>query len=113
MVKRWIVALLVAPVFAACAGDDAAGAAHPPRVAVRDFSFTPKTVSVAVGATVTWTNRDEFDHSIQIDRIGFAGPKFGPPAGTTTFRRTFDQPGTYPYICGVHNSMTGVVIVTS
>jgi plastocyanin len=120
-----LVAAMVVVSFGACAGDDgdaasrstttakAAAAATADHVTVKDFTFGPKSITVPAGTTVTWTNEDSFDHSIQIDSLSLAGPKFGPPAGTTTFTHQFATPGTYPYLCGVHNSMTGTVVVTS
>ncbi|HVV38588.1 MAG TPA: cupredoxin domain-containing protein [Acidimicrobiales bacterium] len=96
----------------ACAG----GGAETPNAAavtVKSFAFQPKTIRVRVGGTVTWTNKDSFDHSVQIDSLHVAGPKFGPQSSQTTFSHRFTTAGTYPYICGVHNSMTGTVIVTS
>ena len=79
---------------------------------VRDFAFGPRAVTVKAGGTVTWTNRDDFDHAVQIDSLGVAGPKFGPQTAPATYAHRFAKPGTYAYICGVHNSMTGTVIVT-
>ena len=103
----------------ACAGNDSTDSsessapAESPAVTVADFAFGPKEISVKTGGTVTWTNKDEFDHSIQIDSIELKGPNFGPPSGTKTFSHQFTKSGTYPYICGVHNSMTGTAVVTS
>ena len=83
------------------------------KVAVKDFQFGPKAVTVKAGSTVTWTNEDSFDHSIEIESLKLSGPKFGPQTMPTSFTHQFETPGTYPYFCGVHNSMTGTVIVTS
>jgi plastocyanin len=117
--RRWVLvgSLALVPLVGACAGNDAKDnttiASSSTSVTVKDFAFKPKEISIKVGDTVTWTNEDEFDHSIQIDSIKFAGPKFGPPAGQKTFAHRFDEAGTYPYICGVHNSMTGTVVVSN
>lgn len=57
---------------------------------------------MAVGDTVTWDFR-ETEHSVEINGSSlWAG-------GETSM--TFDAPGTYPYNCGPHPEMTGVVIV--
>jgi plastocyanin len=82
-------------------------------VTVKDFAFGPRSISVKAGTTVTWTNQDGFDHSI-VDKTSAAeGPHFGPIAGKTTYSRSYDAAGEFPYYCGIHNSMTGTVIVTS
>ncbi len=82
-------------------------------VAVKDFVFAPTVIKVKAGETVTWTNEDEFDHSVQIDSLELEGIKFGPMTMPASFSHQFSKPGTYEYLCGVHNSMTGTVIVTS
>lgn len=82
-------------------------------VAVKDFVFAPADIKVKAGQTVTWTNEDEFDHSVQIDSLDLDGAKFGPMTAPLDFSYQFTKPGTYEYLCGVHNSMTGTVIVTS
>ena len=108
----------------ACAGSDSkdsksdstattSNVAATMEVTVKDFVFSPDAIRVKSGATVTWTNKDDFDHSVQIDSLDFDGPKFGPVTQPATFSHQFSKPGTYKYICGVHNSMTGTVIVTS
>lgn len=101
-------------VFGACAGDDA-GPAAPTRaaVAVEGFAFAPKQTSVAAGGTVTWTNGDDFDHSVVVESLDLDGAKFGPQTQPSTFAHRFGKAGTYPYFCGVHNSMTGTVVVTT
>jgi plastocyanin len=100
-------------VTSADAGGTDTGATATDKVTVKDFAFGPKSVSVKAGGTITWTNEDSFDHAIQIDSLKLSGPKFGPQTMPTSYSHQFDTPGTYPYICGVHNSMTGTVIVTN
>ena len=77
---------------------------------IRDYRFGPDAIEVAVGDTVTWTNQDDFRHTTtQDDDLWDSGPL--EPGGT--FARTFDQPGTYRYLCNIHNTMTGQVIVVA
>jgi plastocyanin len=126
--RRLVVIAAVAAfaLLGACGGDDAksatkstdkpsaaAAATSTDKVSVKNFQFGPKVVSVKAGSTVTWTNEDAFDHSIEVTSLSLSGPKFGPQTMPTTYSHQFDQPGTYSYFCGVHNSMTGTVIVTS
>jgi plastocyanin len=78
------------------------------RVVIGNFSFTPSTVTVPVGAAVIWTNRDDVPHTVTS-----TARAFGSPALDTddTFSIRFDRPGTYPYYCAVHPHMTGQIIV--
>ena len=73
-----------------------------------DFAFTPVSLTVRAGTTVTWTNADSFAHSIRSPDGAFdeATMETGQTAPVT-----FAKPGTYAYVCGIHNSMTGTVVV--
>jgi plastocyanin len=82
-------------------------AAAPASVTIADFAFAPQAITVPRGTTVTWTNDDPFGHSIVGD--GFSSESLD---GGATFQFTFDTPGTYSYVCGIHPQMTGTVIVT-
>ena len=105
---------------AGCGGDDdtagASGdASEAPaeassEVTISDFMFGPAALTVPAGTTVTWTNEDSSPHAIQDDSE--LGAEEGPElAQGDTFQLTYDEPGTYPYICGIHNYMTGTVTV--
>jgi plastocyanin len=102
-------------VLGACGGESDATptAGLDVEVAVKDFAFAPKQVRVATGGVVTWTNADEFDHSIVIADLDLDGPKFGPQTAPASYSHRFTASGTFPYICGVHNSMTGTVVATN
>jgi plastocyanin len=78
-------------------------------VVMEGFAFTPAELTVAVGTTVTWTNRDAARHDVVADDGTFASPLFG--AGET-FSFTFESPGEYPYTCTVHPGMAGRIVVT-
>jgi plastocyanin len=82
-------------------------------ITVKDFAFGPKAVTVKAGTTITWTNADAFDHSVFDTKSNTEGAHFGPIAAHLTYSRTYNTVGAYPYFCGIHNSMTGTVIVTS
>ena len=86
-----------------------AEASGPAAVAIADFAFAPPDLSVPAGTTVTWTNNDPLGHSVVAGDDSFASDDLGDGA---TFEFTFDEPGEYPYICGIHPSMTGTVTVT-
>jgi plastocyanin len=75
---------------------------------IKDFAFSPQTVTVKVGGAVTWTNGDGFAHSVKSADGSFVSQDLPPGQ---SFTATFAAPGTFPYICGIHNSMTGTVVV--
>jgi plastocyanin len=84
-------------------------AQEPTSVAIADFAFSPPALTVASGSTVTWTNGDPFGHSVIGSDGAFASPSLDSGA---TFDFTFDTPGEYAYVCGIHPEMTGTVTVT-
>jgi plastocyanin len=79
-------------------------------VKIDNFSFTPATLTVAVGTTVTWTNRDDIPHTV----VSTDDPKAFKSKVLDTdekFSYTFTKAGAYPYFCSVHPKMTGTVVV--
>jgi plastocyanin len=77
----------------------------------KSYRFDPPAIAVQVGATVTWTNSDNFTHSVQFDGDPAPGTVIGPGESTT---HVFDQPGTYAYVCSFHpRDMSGSVVVTA
>jgi plastocyanin len=84
-------------------------ASAPASVAIADFAFAPQALTVPMGTTVTWMNNDPFDHSIVAGDESFTS---NPLANRTTFQFTFDTPGQYAYVCGIHPEMSGTVVVT-
>ena len=72
--------------------------------------FTPASVTVAVGGTVTWTNGDSTQHNVTANAGAFKSPTLAPGA---VFSFKFTTPGTYAYNCTFHGGMTGTVIVPS
>jgi plastocyanin len=75
-------------------------------VSIESFAFNPKSLTVPVGTTVTWTNNDSANH--RINSSSFNSPDL--PKGSS-FSYTFQTAGTFDYTCGVHPSMQGKVIV--
>jgi plastocyanin len=78
-------------------------------VSIDNFTFTPQTLKVPAGSTVTWTNKDDIPHGIASENNAFARSK----ALDTddSYSVTLTAPGTYKYFCYVHPHMTGTVIV--
>ena len=100
------IALLVAGSPSVTANDQPSAANG--EVKIDNFSFGPQTLTVPVGATVTWTNRDDIPHtSVSTEGV------FKSKAMDTDekFSYTFTKAGTYPYYCTIHPKMTGQVVV--
>ena len=77
-------------------------------VKIDNFSFGPASVTVAVGTTVTWTNRDDIPHTVVSDDKVFKSKVLDTDE---KFSYTFSKAGTFPYFCSVHPKMTGKVVV--
>ena len=78
-------------------------------VSISDFKFNPPTLTVPVGATVTWTNQDEEPHTVAAKDGSFHSPGLD-THGSYSF--TFTAPGSFDYVCSIHPFMTGKVVVT-
>ena len=78
-------------------------------VAIKNFAFSPVTVTVRAGTTITWTNGDQDAHTVTA-----TGGVFKSPTLNTgdTYRYTFTKPGRYDYLCTIHPFMTATVVVT-
>ena len=79
-------------------------------VAIRDFAYSPRTVEIRAGDTVTWTNRDSVEHTATARNGSF---DTGLLADGESASIRFRVPGTYRYICTPHPDMTGTVVVRS
>ena len=89
------------------AGISAAMAAE---VRIKDYKFVPEKVTVKAGETVKWTNDEKrASHSIWFKAEGL--PESERMLNGDSWERKFDKPGTYPYTCGPHPEMKGVVEV--
>ncbi len=75
---------------------------------IDNFSFGPQTLTVSVGTTVVWTNRDDIPHTV-VSTEGVFKSKVRDT--DEMFSYTFTKAGTYPYFCSVHPKMTGKVVV--
>lgn len=78
-------------------------------VSIDNFAFAPATLTVHAGGTVTWTNRDEEPHTVAATDGSFHSPGMGTGA---TYSHTFPTAGTFDYVCSIHPSMHGTVVVT-
>ena len=99
------IVLLLAGSPSVTANDQSSAAAA---VTIDNFSFGPQTLTVPVGATVTWTNHDDIPHTV-VSTDGVFKSKVRDT--DETFSYTFAKAGTYPYYCTIHPKMTGQVVV--
>jgi plastocyanin len=74
----------------------------------KSYRFDPETIEIQAGQTVTWTNEDNFTHTVEVE--GQGDHKVGRGDSVSV---TFDEPGTFDYVCTLHShDMRGTVIVT-
>ena len=75
-------------------------------VNIQGFAFSPATLTIKKGTTVTWTNNDSAVHTIKSGTFNS-----GDLAKGASFKFTFETAGTFDYSCGVHPSMLGKIVV--
>lgn len=78
-------------------------------VTINDFAFSPQSITVSVGDTVTWQNDHNVGHTVTSD----SGSELDSPllGQGETYRHIFNSAGSFPYHCTPHPFMTGVVLV--
>jgi plastocyanin len=90
-------------------------------VSIRDFTFSPASVTVKVGSTVRWTNNGPSAHTTTSDMgvwdSGTLTPSGGGGMTGATFQMTFNSVGMFPYHCSIHPpsvypGFTGTITVT-
>ena len=87
-----------------CANDDDDDSSTTNAVSLDGFAFSPSTLTISVGETVTWTLNA--NHTV----VGNDG-NWG-SGSLTTYSHQFDTAGEFGYKCGIHSSMMGTIIVT-
>lgn len=101
---------LAAAILAGCAETPAASADPVATTTVdlpKSYRFAPEAIVVEIGATVTWTNNDNFTHNVTIEGAEALTMSPGESA-----RHSFADAGTYPYVCSLHpRDMQGSVRV--
>jgi len=75
-------------------------------VMIEGFAFQPATTTVAPGTTITWINQDSVAHTVAIG--GTESPRLNMG---DSWSYTLDTAGTFDYICGLHPSMKGQIVV--
>ena len=119
LIRTAVAAIAVVAACAACSGsnadeadaDGSTKAADAVEVEIGTFQYMPKDLAVDAGTTVTWTNDDAILHTVTTS--GNAPEAFDlqleDKGATASF--TFDEPGTYTYVCSVHPGMQATVTV--
>ena len=96
-------AVLALVSFAALAGQTV-------EVSIEKYLFAPPEVSIRAGDTVKWVNREKrTSHSVVFPQEG--GRESERMFPDESWERQFTRPGRYPYTCGPHPEMKGVIIV--
>ena len=106
LIQYFLTALLifVFPVYYAQAADNVV------TVEIFKFKFTPQQITVKPGTTIRWLNKEKRQyHSVWFEQLGEAEPDYFFP--DEYYDRTFTKQGSFPYRCGPHPKMTGVVHV--
>ena len=100
-----LTAVLVA---AGCGESESGEAVATTEVAMaKSYRYDPKVIEIEAGDTVTWTNEDNFTHTVQVD-----GQDDHEVGRGETVSIAFDTPGTYQYVCTLHSrDMDGEVVV--
>ena len=103
-----LLAASVALVAAGCGGRESSEPVATTEVAMaKSYRFDPKTIEIEAGQRVTWTNVDNFTHTVQVD-----GQEDHRVERGESVSIGFDTPGTYHYVCTLHSQdMDGEVIV--
>jgi amicyanin len=99
LVAAFVVATLSLP--GTASAEDAA-------VKIDNFSFSPPSLTVKAGTTVTWRNKDDIPHT-----VASSGRLFKSQALDTddSYSFTFNEPGSYQYFCSLHPHMTAKIVV--
>jgi plastocyanin len=73
---------------------------------IQNFAFNPATLKIKQGTTVVWTNNDSVPHQIKSDAFNSDRLSQG-----QSFSFTFKTAGRFDYICAIHTTMAGTIIV--
>lgn len=116
-----IILLIAACIVAGCSSGQPPAAPASPQpsavsgnaIMIKNFAFDPPALTVKAGTVVTWTNQDGAAHTIVSDTGSPESFTSSPFSTGQSYSFTFTRPGTYPYHCSIHPSMTGTVTVVT
>lgn len=104
--KRMKAALVLATVAALLAMACMTHAQSSATVTIQGYAFQPKDVTIDKGGTVTWTNQESVTHDVKFSDSESPDLKKG-----QSYSKMFDKAGTFDYMCEIHPTMKGKVIV--
>jgi plastocyanin len=88
------------------------GTGNPPpaanSVSIVNMAFSPASLTVTAGTTVTWTNNDGMTHTVTANDNSFDS---GNITTGSKFSKVFSTVGTYQYHCTIHSTMKGTIVV--
>jgi plastocyanin len=106
-----LTAVTAAAALTGCSGGGSAGStATGNAITIKDFAFAPKTLKAKAGQPITVTNEDSAAHTLTADDTSFDS---GSLAKGKSYTFTVAKPGTYTYLCDIHQYMKGTLTVTS
>ena len=79
-------------------------------VSIKNFAFSPASITVKAGTTVTWTNSDTAPHTVTDLNQAFDS---GNIASGKTYKFKFATAGTYTYHCLIHSMMANATVVVT
>jgi plastocyanin len=107
--RRWFMAVSAAALWgSALCTPSTAETGDSNRITVKEFMFTPNSLSIKAGTTVTWANMDDEPHTVVSDTGLF---RSGAMDTNESFAFKFDKPGTYHFTCSIHPRMVGTIVV--
>jgi len=119
----WAAPVLALALLAGCGGSDSGDSDAPSAkagdtkvqsgdvaVEIKGFDFDPADLTVKAGSKVTWTNEDSATHTVT-SKEGPAEFDSKSKKKGDSFSFTFEEPGTYEYICNIHSQMKATVTV--
>ncbi len=77
-------------------------------VSIASFKFSPETVTAAPGAGITWTNNDGAPHQVVVAAKNLKTPVLNKGQKAEL---KIAEAGSYDYICGIHPSMKGKIVI--
>ncbi|HEX5281313.1 MAG TPA: cupredoxin family copper-binding protein [Micropepsaceae bacterium] len=77
-------------------------------ITIRNFTFSPNSLTISAGAAVTWKNLDGEPHTVGSDQGLFRSEALD-EGDSYTFK--FDKAGAYRFICSIHPTMSGTIVV--
>jgi plastocyanin len=83
----------------------------PNEVVIFNYTYKPLTLTVPVGTTVVWVNKDLAPHTVTHRAYGRDNFDSGNLLNAQKFTKTFRRPGTFDYICSLHQGMQGTLVV--